>query len=143
MPYDGCYSIWLESSRGSCPYASLVPGSSVWVTRGCKFPMGKDAGRNVSEPICSLVTFLEMPTLWSYGEGRSCRDMITEASRQISRGSRDGMYRKNNSAVRETQCGGGTGPSTGGYKACRKSIGLYWESEGFIVPFEDMGQHNP
>lgn len=53
------------------------------------------------------------------------------------------MYRKKNSTVRETQCGGDTESSTGGYKVCRKSIGLYWESEGLIVPFEDKGQHNP
>jgi len=52
------------------------------------------------------------------------------------------MYRKNNSTVRETQCGDNTGLSTDGYKACRKFIGLYWESEGFIVPFEVIGQHN-
>ena len=25
----------------------------------------------------------------------------------------------------------------------RKSFGPYWESEGFIVPFEAKGQHNP
>jgi len=61
----------------------------------------------------------------------------------ISRGSRDGMYRKNNRGVRETQYSDGTGLSTGGYKACRKFSGLYWESEGFIVPFEAKGQHNP
>ena len=30
------------------------------------------------------------------------------------------MFRKNNSAVRETQYGGGTGPSTGGYKEIPK-----------------------
>ncbi len=28
------------------------------------------------------------------------------------------MYRKKNSTVRETQCGGGSEPSTGAYKAC-------------------------
>jgi hypothetical protein len=53
------------------------------------------------------------------------------------------MYRKKNRAVRETQYSGGTGLPTDGYKACRKSFGLYWESEGFIVPFEAKGQHNP
>ncbi len=53
------------------------------------------------------------------------------------------MCRKKNSTVRETQYGGDAESSTGGYKACRKSIGLYWESEGLIVPFEDEGQHNP
>ena len=67
----------------------------------------------------------------------------TEARCPITRGSRDGMYRKNNSTMRETQYGDGAEPSTSGYKDYRKSIGLYWESEGFIVPFEDRGQHNP
>jgi len=46
--------------------------------------------------------------------------MITEESRRISRGSRDGMCRKKNSAVRETRCGDEAGPSTGGYKECPK-----------------------
>jgi len=53
------------------------------------------------------------------------------------------MFRKKNSTVRETQYGGDTESSTDGYKVCRKSIGLYWESEGLIVPFEDKEQHNP
>jgi len=53
------------------------------------------------------------------------------------------MYRKKNSTVRETQYGDEAESSTGGYKVYRKSIGLYWESEGLIVPFEDKGQHNP
>jgi hypothetical protein len=41
----------------------------------------------------------------------------------VSRGSRDGMYRKNNRAVRETQYGDGTGPSTDGYKVDPK---VHW-----------------
>ena len=60
----------------------------------------------------------------------------------------DGMYRKNNSAVRETQCGGGTGPSTGGYKASPKVHravlgvgGVHSTVRRFTA--EDMGQHNP
>jgi len=36
--------------------------------------MGKAAGRSVSEPRRSLVNELEMPTLWSEGEGRCLRD---------------------------------------------------------------------
>jgi len=36
--------------------------------------MGKAAGRHASEPRCSLVTYLDMPTLWSEGEGRCLRD---------------------------------------------------------------------
>jgi len=42
--------------------------------QGLKFPMGKAAGRSVSEPRRSLVTYLEMPTLWSEGEGRCLRE---------------------------------------------------------------------
>ncbi len=53
------------------------------------------------------------------------------------------MYRKKNSAVRETQYGEGTGLTTDGYKDIRNFIRPYWESEGFIVPFEAKGQHNP
>jgi len=36
--------------------------------------MGKAAGRSVSEPRGSLVNELEMPTLWSEGEGRCLRE---------------------------------------------------------------------
>ena len=36
--------------------------------------MGKAAGRSGSEPRRSLVTYLEMPTLWSEGEGRCLRE---------------------------------------------------------------------
>jgi len=42
--------------------------------QGLKFPMGKAAGRCASEPRRSLVTELEMPTLWSEGEGRCLRE---------------------------------------------------------------------
>jgi len=36
--------------------------------------MGKAAGRSAREPRRSLVTYLEMPTLWSEGEGRCLRE---------------------------------------------------------------------
>ena len=36
--------------------------------------MGKAAGRSAREPRRSLVTYLEMPTLWSEGEGRCPRE---------------------------------------------------------------------
>ncbi len=36
--------------------------------------MGKAAGRNASELRRSLVNEMEMPTLWSEGEGRCLRD---------------------------------------------------------------------
>ncbi len=106
--------------------------------------MGKDTGRNESEPTCSLVTYLEMPTLWSEGEGRRQREEKTERSRWISRGSRDGMYRKKDNAERETRCSGSAELSTKFYKASvEKDIGLLRDSEGRIVPFEGLGQHNP
>jgi len=41
---------------------------------GWKFPMGKATGCSAREPRRSLVTQLEMPTLWSEGEGRCLRD---------------------------------------------------------------------
>jgi len=39
-----------------------------------KFPMGKAAGRSAREPRRSLVNELEMPALWSEGEGRRLRE---------------------------------------------------------------------
>ena len=65
----------------------------------------------------SLVTYLEMPTLWSEGEGRRQREEITETSRCISRGSRGGMYWKKNNAGRETRSSGDAESPTGIYKA--------------------------
>ena len=69
--------------------------------------MGEVAGRSASEPRGSLVTYLEMPTLWSEGEGRWMGAEITEVARIISRGSRVGMYSKIYCPVLETRCGGG------------------------------------
>jgi len=40
----------LKSRPGNYPYASVVQGSGVLVTRGRKFSIGKTAGRNDSEP---------------------------------------------------------------------------------------------
>ena len=106
--------------------------------------MGKDTGRNESEPMSSLVTYLEMPTLWSEGEGRRQREKKTERLRWISRGSRDGMYRKKNNAEREARCSGRAELSTKLYKtSVEKGIGLLRDSEGRIVPIEGLGQHNP
>ena len=42
----------------------------------------------------------------------------------------------------ETRCSDAGGASTAAYKGDRNRQGLYWESEGFIVPFEGKGQHN-
>ena len=51
-------SLWIKSRERSCPYAFLVPGSGVRVIGGRKFPKGKAAGRNASEPRRSLVTLI-------------------------------------------------------------------------------------
>jgi len=77
------------------------------VTWGREFPSSKKAGRNASEPICSLVNELELPTLWTEGEG--CR-MVVEITEMMSinfRGSRDGMFLKIDCPVLETRFGGG------------------------------------
>ena len=87
---------------------------------------------------------IEMPTLWSEGEGRRQREEKTEMSRWISRGSRDGMYRKKDNAEREARCSGSAELPTKSYKAnVEMGTGLSRDSEGFIVPFESLGQHNP
>ena len=64
------------------------------VTRGREFSHSKRAGRNASEPMCSLVNELEKPTLWSEGEGRWRDAGITEVASIDSRGSRVGMFLK-------------------------------------------------
>ena len=76
-------------------------------TRGREFPNSKRAGRNASEPMCSLVNELEKPSLWSEGEGRWTHTETTEVVRVISRGSKDGMVSKIYCPVLETRCGGG------------------------------------
>ena len=58
------------------------------MTRGREFPNSKRAGRNASEPMSSLVNYVEKPTLWSEGEGRWMGDEITEVSPIDFRGSR-------------------------------------------------------
>jgi len=84
-----------------------------------------------------------MPTQWTDGEGRCSVVRITEAAAEIFRGSRDGMLWKMSSAVLETRPGDAGGASTAAYKGDRSRGGPWWESEGFIVPFEGLGQHNP
>jgi hypothetical protein len=49
----------LKSRPGSYPFAPVVQGSGVLVTEGREFPIGKAAGRNESEPGCSLVNLIE------------------------------------------------------------------------------------
>ena len=112
------------------------------VTWGREFPNSKRAGRNASEPMCSLVNEVEKPTLWSEGEGRWVGAGITEVASIDSRGSRGGMFSKIYCPVLETHHRG-----WGGHQPLRirqrKRSGPRWESEGFIVPFEFEGQHNP
>ena len=77
------------------------------VTQGREFPNSKRAGRNVSEPLCSLENQLEKPTLWELGEGRWMGAGITEVAFIDSRGSRVGMLSKIYCPVLETRHGGG------------------------------------
>ncbi len=77
------------------------------VTRDREFPNSKRAGRNASEPTCSLVNEWEEPTLWSEGEGRWMDAEITEVASIDFRGSRVGMLLKIYCPVLETRCGGG------------------------------------
>ena len=111
-------------------------------TRGREFPLSKIAGRNVSEPMSSLVNELEKPTLWSEGEGRRTRAETTEVVRVFSRGSKDGMLWKTHCPVLETRWRG-----WGDHRLMRirqrKRGSPERESEGFKVPFESAGQHNP
>ena len=88
----GDLSSGLKSRERSCPYAFLAPGSGVRVIGGREFLMGKAAGRNASEPTCSLVNELEEPTLWAEGEGRWMGAEITEVAPIDFRGSRVGMF---------------------------------------------------
>ena len=111
-------------------------------TRGLEFPNSKIAGRNASEPMSSLVNVLEEPSLWSEGEGRWTRARITEVAHVDSRGSRVGMLSKIYCPVLETRFG-----RWGDHRLLRirkrKRSGPERESEGFIVPLETEGQHNP
>jgi hypothetical protein len=81
--------------------------SGVVVTRGRKFSIGKVAGRNASEPACSLVNETEKPTLWSEGEGRWAYAETTEVAYIFSRGGRGGMLRKTTREVADTRHGDG------------------------------------
>ena len=53
------------------------------------------------------------------------------------------MWWQMSSTVLETRCGGAGGAPTVAYKGGRSRDRPYRESEGFIVPFEGMGHHNP
>ncbi len=53
------------------------------------------------------------------------------------------MYRKKDNAEREARCSGRSELPTRTYKASAEKVpGLYRDSEGFIVPFEDERQQN-
>ena len=112
------------------------------VTRGREFPNSKRAGRNASEPMSSLVNELETPTLWTEGEGRWMDAGTTDVAFIISRGSRVGMFSKTYCPVLETRL-----RRWGDHQPLRirkrKRNGCRRESEGFIVPIEFVGQHNP
>ncbi len=112
------------------------------VTLGREFPNSKKAGRNASEPMSSLVNEVEEPTLWTEGEGRWVGAGITEVASIDSRGSKGGMFSKIYCSVLETRHRG-----WGGHRPLRirqrKRSGPSRESEGLIVPFEFVGQHNP
>ena len=112
------------------------------VTRGREFSNSKRAGRNTSEPMSSLVNILEKPTLWSEGEGRWVDAGKTEVASIDSRGSRVGMLSKIYCPVLETRLLGWGGRRLMRIRK-RKRSGRRRESEGFIVPTEFEGQHNP
>ncbi len=52
------------------------------------------------------------------------------------------MWRKRHRAGRETLGGAGKELATEAYKGDRNRQGPSWESEGFIVLLEGLGQHN-
>ena len=104
--------------------------------------MGKAAGRNASEPRRSLVTQLEMPTLWSEGEGRCLRDSNehppsgSSGVAGMACGGRDTVQDGRPTTVR------GENPQPRRIRENRNRQGPSWESEGCIVPLEGRGQHN-
>ncbi len=53
------------------------------------------------------------------------------------------MWRQRHRAGREAHGGAGAELATEAYKGNRNRQGPSWESEGCIVPFEGLGQHNP
>ena len=112
------------------------------VTRGREAPNSKRAGRNASEPMSSLVNEPEKPTLWSEGKGRWKGAGITEVALIDSRGSRVGMLSKIYCPWLPTRLWG-WGDHRSRRIRRRKRSDRRRESEGFIVPFEFAGQHNP
>ena len=83
----------LKSRPRSCPYTSVAQGSGVLVTGGRKFPIGKAAGRNESEPGCSLVKQSEDADPVDTRGRPLSQAGRTEAACVIFRGSKVGMLR--------------------------------------------------
>ena len=85
---------------------------------------------------------MRLPTSSLYREGRCVDVQRMEATSTNRRGNRVGMYWKFNCPVLETRFG-----RWGDHRLLcirkRKHSGRERESEGFIVPFETEGQHNP
>ena len=85
---------------------------------------------------------MEKQTLYPAGEGRWKDAGITEVASIDSRGSRVGMFSKIYCPVLETRL-----RRWGDHRPMRirkrKRSGCWRESEGFIVPIEFAGQHNP
>ena len=75
----------------------------------------------MSEPGCSLVNFMRLPTSYLYREGRCAGVRRMEATSANRRGNRVGMFWKSNCPVLEIHCGGGR-PPTAAYKATKSSL---------------------
>ena len=136
-------SNWFKSSPWNYPFTMVVQGSSILVTDCCKFSIGKVAGRSVSEPICSLVNLQTVDADLVGFKGRlKSPARITEAT-----GESTGVAGVACIGRQTIQCWRSNAVIPGKSKlVCirkRNHTGLYWKSEGFIVPTEDKGQHNP
>ena len=121
----------------------LAQGSSILVTDCCKFSIGKVAGCNASEPICSLVNLKIVDADPVDLRGRlQFPAKITEAT-----GESIGVAGVACSGRQSIQCWRSNTVTAGKSQlVCirqRNPTGLYWKSEGFIVPIEEQGQHNP
>ena len=97
----------LKSRPRNCPYTLVARRSGVRAIEGREFLNDKDAGRNASEPRCSLVNLMRLPTSCLNREGRRAEVWRMEATSVNRRGSRVGMYWKLNCPVLETRFGGG------------------------------------
>ena len=106
------YAVTVEYLTGSSPVRGIVrfvpvaQGSGVLATEGRKFPIGKAAGRNESEPRCSLVSsFEDADPVDVWGRPPS-QTLTTESVCVVFRGSRDGMLWQILNPVLETRYGG-------------------------------------